>query len=179
MTIFASFILLALVRLAVAFPAYDSIAGLSEREINEYVARNGVAAIPNPPLPLPKGQDGLKLVNDPAHPFIAAGPNDIRGPCPALNTLASHGYLPRNGVARPNQIVTAVMEGLNLGNDFAKFLCYQAFLMNGNPLTNLMSIGMKTHLTGPDLPKPALVGGLSQHGTFEGIIPSNCISELI
>ncbi|KIJ22437.1 hypothetical protein M422DRAFT_277125 [Sphaerobolus stellatus SS14] len=27
---------------------------------------------------------------------------------------------------------------------------------------------MKTPETGPDLPKPALVGGLSQHGTFEG-----------
>ncbi|KIJ24362.1 hypothetical protein M422DRAFT_274889 [Sphaerobolus stellatus SS14] len=40
--------------------------------------------------------------------------------------------------------------------------------MNGNPLTNLMSIRMKTHLTGPEPPKPALVGGLSQHGTFEG-----------
>ncbi|KIJ22802.1 hypothetical protein M422DRAFT_39919 [Sphaerobolus stellatus SS14] len=165
---FVTFLLLTIVRLAVAFPAYDSIAGLSEREINKYITRNGVAEIPNPPLPLPKGQDGLKLVNDPAHPFIAAGPNDIRGPCPALNTLASHGYLPRNGVARPDQIITAVMEGLNLGNDFAKFLCYQAFLMNGNPLTNLMSIGMKTPLTGQDPPKPALVGGLSQHGTFEG-----------
>ncbi|KIJ41407.1 hypothetical protein M422DRAFT_226599 [Sphaerobolus stellatus SS14] len=140
--------------------------GLSERDINDFIARNGVAEIPNPPLPLADGS--LKLVNDPAHPFIAAGPNDIRGPCPALNTLASHGYLPRNGVARPDQIVTAVMEGLNLGNDFAKFLAYQAFLMNGNPITNLMSIGMKTPLTGPDPPKPALVGGLSQHGTFEG-----------
>ncbi|KIJ46283.1 hypothetical protein M422DRAFT_250333 [Sphaerobolus stellatus SS14] len=153
MTIFASFLLLALIRLAEAFPTYDSIAGLSEREINEYVARNGVAAIPNPPLPLPKGQDGLKLVNDPAHPFIAAGPNDIRGPCPALNTLASHGYLPRNGVVRPDQIVTAVMEG---------------FLDEWQPLTNLMSIGMKTRGTGPDPPKPVLIGGLGQHGTFEG-----------
>ncbi|KIJ45803.1 hypothetical protein M422DRAFT_250593 [Sphaerobolus stellatus SS14] len=61
------------------------------------------------------------------------------------------------------------MEGLNLGNDFAKFLCYQVFLMNGNPLTNLMSIGMKTPLTGQDPPNPGLVGGLSQHGTFEDI----------
>ncbi|KIJ48558.1 hypothetical protein M422DRAFT_247407 [Sphaerobolus stellatus SS14] len=131
---FPAFLLLAIVHLVVAFPAYDSPVELTEREINEYVTRNGIAEIPNTPLPLPKGQDGLKLVNDPAHPFIAAGPNDIRGPCPTLNTLASHG----------------------------------AFLMNGNPLTNLMSIGMKTPLTGQDPPKPALVGGLSQHGTFEG-----------
>ncbi|KIJ37979.1 hypothetical protein M422DRAFT_177141 [Sphaerobolus stellatus SS14] len=165
---FTAFLILSLVRLAVAILSYESLAGFDEREINEFVTRNGVAHIPNPPAPLPAGQDGLKLVNDPAHPFIAAGPTDIRSPCPALNTLASHGYLPRNGVARPDQLVTGVMEGLNLGNDFAKFLVYQAFLMNGNPLTNLMSIGMKTPETGPDPPKPALVGGLSQHGTFEG-----------
>ncbi|KIJ42091.1 hypothetical protein M422DRAFT_171551 [Sphaerobolus stellatus SS14] len=149
-------------------PAYESLVGLGEREVSDFIAHNGVAPIPNPPAPLAKGQDGLKLSNDPAHPFITPGPDDLRGPCPALNTLANHGFLPRNGVARPDQIVTAVMEGLNLGNDFAKFLVYQAFLMNGNPLTNLMSIGMHTPLTGQNPPKPALVGGLSQHGTFEG-----------
>ncbi|KIJ44698.1 hypothetical protein M422DRAFT_167933 [Sphaerobolus stellatus SS14] len=165
---FFTLIMVALVRLAVAMPAYESLIGLSEREINEFVARNGIAPIPNPPEPLRAGQNGLKLVNDAAHPFKTQGTDEIRGPCPALNTLANHGYLPRSGVARPDQIVTAVMEGLNLGNDFAKFLTYQAFLMNGNPLTNLMSIGMKTPLTGQDPPKPAQVGGLSQHGTFEG-----------
>jgi hypothetical protein len=30
-------------------------------------------------------------------PDYAAG--DVRGPCPGLNTLANHGYLPRNGIA--------------------------------------------------------------------------------
>ncbi|KIJ37985.1 hypothetical protein M422DRAFT_259371 [Sphaerobolus stellatus SS14] len=147
---------------------FSTIILVALRQINEFVAHNGVAPIPNPSAPLPAGQDGLKLSNDPAHPFITPGPDDLRGSCPALNTLANNGYLPRNGVGRPDQIVTAVMEGLNLGNDFAKFLVYQAFLMNSNPLTNLMSIGMKTPLTGQDPPKPALVGGLSQHGTFEG-----------
>ncbi|KIJ40035.1 hypothetical protein M422DRAFT_174222 [Sphaerobolus stellatus SS14] len=163
---FSALILITVVRLAMALPAYESLVGRSASEINEYIAREGIAEIPNPPLPLVDGS--IKLVNNPSHPFIPAGPDDIRGPCPALNTLASHGYLPRNGIARPDQIVTAVMEGLNLGNDFAKFLAYQAFLMNGNPFTNLMSIGMKTPETGEDPPLPAQVGGLSQHGTFEG-----------
>ncbi|KAK5987676.1 Chloroperoxidase-like protein [Cladobotryum mycophilum] len=30
-------------------------------------------------------------------PWIAPGPNDSRGPCPMLNTLANHGYLPHDG----------------------------------------------------------------------------------
>ncbi|KIJ46092.1 hypothetical protein M422DRAFT_77770, partial [Sphaerobolus stellatus SS14] len=35
-------------------------------------------------------------------------------------------------------------------------------------LTNLISIGGKSPLTGPDPPAPAIVGGLNTHGTFEG-----------
>jgi hypothetical protein len=41
--------------------------------------------------PGPPEFTGTKLVNDADHPFIPQGPNDMRGPCPALNTLASHG----------------------------------------------------------------------------------------
>ncbi|KIJ42473.1 hypothetical protein M422DRAFT_254252 [Sphaerobolus stellatus SS14] len=81
---FSTLLHLTLVRLAVVFPVYESLVGLSEREINLFIASNGVANIPNSPGPLAKGQDGLKLVNDTAHPFIPAGPNDIRGPCPSV-----------------------------------------------------------------------------------------------
>jgi len=31
------------------------------------------------------------------HPYLAPAPTDSRGPCPALNTLANHGYINRNG----------------------------------------------------------------------------------
>ncbi|KIJ30164.1 hypothetical protein M422DRAFT_268303 [Sphaerobolus stellatus SS14] len=37
-----------------------------------------------------------------------------------------------------------------------------------NPITNLMSIGGKSVLTGPDPPRPAIVGGLDTHAVFEG-----------
>ena len=29
--------------------------------------------------------------------YQVPGPNDSRSPCPALNALANHGYLPRDG----------------------------------------------------------------------------------
>ncbi|KAJ4310563.1 hypothetical protein N0V94_008381 [Neodidymelliopsis sp. IMI 364377] len=29
--------------------------------------------------------------------YVPAGPNDKRSPCPMINSLANHGYLPRNG----------------------------------------------------------------------------------
>ncbi|KIJ33760.1 hypothetical protein M422DRAFT_264213 [Sphaerobolus stellatus SS14] len=96
-----SFILLTAIRLAVAFPVFDSLAGISKKDISEFVSKNSVANIPDPSGPL--ADSSLILVNDTAYPFIQARPG-----------------------------------GLNLGNDFTKFLVYQARLMNGNPLTNLL-----------------------------------------
>ena len=56
-----------------------------------------------------------------------------------------------------------------MANDLAVFVTYAAFLVDGNPLTNLLSIGGKSPLTGPDPPRPAIVGGLDTHAVFEGI----------
>jgi len=61
-----------------------------------------------------------------------------------------------------------VMEGFNMVNDLAIFVTYAAFIVDGNPITNLMSIGGKTGLTGIDPPPPATVGGLNTHAVFEG-----------
>jgi len=36
-------------------------------------------------------------VHVPVGTYVAPGPTDCRSPCPALNTLANHGYLPRDG----------------------------------------------------------------------------------
>jgi unspecific peroxygenase len=60
------------------------------------------------------------------------------------------------------------MEGFNMDNNLALFLTYAAFVVDGNPVTNLMSIGGKTIRTGIDPPDPAIVGGLNTHAVFEG-----------
>jgi len=62
------------------------------------------------------------------------------------------------------------MLGFNMGNDLATFVTFAAFLVNGNPITNLMSIGGATALTGLNPPPPATVGGLDTHNVFEGAI---------
>lgn len=164
---FAALLSLILAANTLALPQYESLAGLSERELEDILPRLNIVK-PQPP-PGPLSDTSAKLVNDKAHPWRPLIPGiDIRGPCPGLNTLASHGYLPRNGVATPAQIVNAVQEGFNMGNDLAVFVTYAAFLVDGNPLTNLMSIGGKTIFTGIDPPKPAIVGGLNTHAVFEG-----------
>jgi hypothetical protein len=82
---------------------------------------------------LPK-EEAVLMVNDVDYPWQPLRPGDMHGPCPGLNTLASHGvssipitgylsesltllleqYLPRDGVATPAQIITATQEGTSL-----------------------------------------------------------------
>lgn len=89
LTLFAILTLFSSFSLTVSFPSYNSLAGLSERELDEVVARLPQVLPPNPPPPLEF--DGTKLVNDREHPWKPLRKGDIRGPCPGLNTLASHG----------------------------------------------------------------------------------------
>ena len=54
------------------------------------------------------------------HPWIPAGPGDVRSPCPGLNALANHGILPRNGKGLTVPMLnTALLQGYNVGNDFS------------------------------------------------------------
>lgn len=61
-----------------------------------------------------------------------------------------------------------IVIGFNLENSFARFLVYSTFLVNGNPITNLMSIGAATSATGQNPPLPATVAGLNTHNNCEG-----------
>jgi hypothetical protein len=77
----------------------------------------------------------------PDHPFIAPGPTDQRGVCPGLNTLANHGYLPRNGIVNAGQIVQATKEGFNMAEDLSSLLNLIAIAFGGNLATETFSIG--------------------------------------
>lgn len=83
------FFLLATLGAATAFPNYGSLAGLTQRELADIIPTLTARTLPSPPGPLTDTR--TKLVNVPAHPWIAPGEDDIRGPCPGLNTLANHG----------------------------------------------------------------------------------------
>ncbi|KAF7966174.1 hypothetical protein HWV62_39750 [Athelia sp. TMB] len=153
---------------AYSLSAYSSLAGRSDEEIELFMRTAKVPVVGARPPPPPNPDIASKLVNDRAHAFQHPRSTDIRGPCPGLNTLASHGYLPRNGIASPQEIVKAVQEGFNMANDMAILITWGAFLVDGNHLTNLVSIGHKSAETGASPPAPAIVGGLNTHGVFEG-----------
>lgn len=106
--------------------------------------------VKNPPI-WPIAEEG--------HPYVAPGPGDARGPCPGLNTLANHGYLPHNGIVSPDQLVRAVWEALSMSPDLGAILTVAGFVFKGDINTMKLSIGGEV---------PGAGVGLSQHGTIEG-----------
>ncbi|THH07130.1 heme-thiolate peroxidase [Phellinidium pouzarii] len=66
------------------------------------------------------------------HPYVAPGPDDSRSPCPALNTMANHAYLPRDGRRLTGTVLThALMECYNLSWPLAAFLSWGGVLLLG------------------------------------------------
>ncbi|KAF8332681.1 Chloroperoxidase [Cantharellus anzutake] len=70
------------------------------------------------------------------HPFISPGPGDLRSPCPALNTLANHGYIPRDGRNLHFwQLVKIQTEVFNISTPLAVSLAFEAIFLCGNGMT--------------------------------------------
>lgn len=76
------------------------------------------------------------------HPYVAPGPGDFRSPCPALNTLANHGYLPHNGLYwKPDDVIKALSDVYNIDPSLGSSLAWGAIFLAGNPLTQSFSLG--------------------------------------
>ncbi|MCJ1312986.1 hypothetical protein MMC25_006662 [Agyrium rufum] len=120
---------------------------------------------------LPGSQVGNILVpakGDTAHQFVAPGPNDIRGPCPGLNTAANHNFLSHDGITTFSELVDAQQNVYNVGYDLAVLLATLGVSLDGDVLTEKMSLGCdatsRTSSTG------GLLGseeGLDGHNKFE------------
>ena len=50
-----------------------------------------------------------------AHAFLAPGASDLRGPCPALNALANHGYIARDGYTNFQEALDATTQIFGAG----------------------------------------------------------------
>ncbi|KZT38110.1 Cloroperoxidase [Sistotremastrum suecicum HHB10207 ss-3] len=56
-------------------------------------------------------------------PFVPPGPTDSRSPCPALNVLANHNYIPHNGLdISPLQLIRALQTVYNASLPFSIFI---------------------------------------------------------
>ncbi|BCS28314.1 peroxidase family protein [Aspergillus puulaauensis] len=70
-----------------------------------------------------------------SHPWVPAGPGDYRGPCPMMNTLANHNFLPHDGrnLTRPT-VVDALGKALNFDAGLANTMFDMAII--ANPIEN-------------------------------------------
>ncbi|KAF2149018.1 Cloroperoxidase [Myriangium duriaei CBS 260.36] len=92
--------------------------------------------------------------------FVAPGSGDQRGPCPGLNALANHNYLPHNGVATITEFINATMEVFGMGLDLATFLATYGALVDGD--------GTKWSIGGPTPNVPGLLGLIGQPQGISG-----------
>ncbi|KAF1970232.1 Cloroperoxidase [Bimuria novae-zelandiae CBS 107.79] len=91
------------------------------------------------------------------HKFIAPDfSTDYRGPCPALNALANHGYIPRNGIASVEQIVKASTEVFGIEKDFATFTATYGIAFAASP--NLKNLSIGAAVRPGDVPSDLRVG---------------------
>ncbi|KAK7029598.1 hypothetical protein VNI00_014475 [Paramarasmius palmivorus] len=83
------------------------------------------------------------------HQFQAPNPTDARGPCPGLNTLANHGFLPRSGknITIP-AVLKAGLEGFNVHRD-------------------LLILAAKAGLLASDLDDQFSLADIALHGNIE------------
>ncbi|GFG07863.1 aromatic peroxygenase [Aspergillus udagawae] len=73
---------------------------------------------------------------------------DQRGPCPALNALANHGYIPRSGVVSFVEVIAAVNKVYGMGVDLTTILAMMGLVWTGNPLALVPSFSIGGRDTG-------------------------------
>ena len=78
-------------------------------------------------------------------PILIVWSTIARGPCPMMNTLANHGFLPRNGlnITRENA-VHALTTGINFNDTLANIMWEQALV--ANPEANATFFTLYAHV---------------------------------
>ncbi|KAI8961485.1 Cloroperoxidase [Daldinia sp. FL1419] len=68
------------------------------------------------------------------HPWQAPGPNDFRGPCPMLNTLSNHNFLPHDGRnITKDKVINAMASALNFNESLGALMFQMAIVANPDP----------------------------------------------
>jgi len=69
------------------------------------------------------------------HPYVPPGPDDSRSPCPGLNILANHGFLPHDGKGLTSaQLIQQTMAVFNLSLPLSSILSIGGVLTCGRDL---------------------------------------------
>lgn len=88
------------------------------------------------PVVLTRSHPRAAALSDPRFTnWVAPGANDVRSPCPGLNTLANHGFIHHDGrnMTIPH-LIDGLAAGLNVGADFTTVIGGVGLLSSPNPL---------------------------------------------
>lgn len=110
--------------------AKDANAKLEQREPGCPFAKREASAEAKPGCPYAREKRQAPGVTPPfdasqqyvsntgSHAFKAPSATDQRGPCPGLNAMANHGYMPHNGIGQMSDFVqgTAAVFGMGSSN---------------------------------------------------------------
>ncbi|KAF2758606.1 Cloroperoxidase [Pseudovirgaria hyperparasitica] len=66
------------------------------------------------------------------HSWVAPTTEDARGPCPGLNAMANHGYLPHNGVGTITDFVLGTFKVFGMSLDLGAFLAVLGASFDGD-----------------------------------------------
>lgn len=106
------------------------------------VAVSAMQAFEIPKPYTPPGPSSPMQTFEIPHPYIPPGPDDYRSPCPALNILANHGYLPHNGSYwKAVDVIPALIEVYNIEPSLSSILAWGGVFLVGNTLTQSFSLG--------------------------------------
>nr|AAA33026.1 chloroperoxidase precursor [Leptoxyphium fumago]CAA28172.1 chloroperoxidase [Leptoxyphium fumago] len=88
-----------------------------------------VAALPHSVRQEPGSGIGYPYDNN-TLPYVAPGPTDSRAPCPALNALANHGYIPHDGRAISRETLqNAFLNHMGIANSVIELALTNAFVV--------------------------------------------------
>ncbi|KAI1647035.1 Cloroperoxidase [Daldinia loculata] len=106
-------------------------------------------------------------------PWEGPGPSDVRSPCPMLNTLANHGFLPHDGKSiTVNKTVDALSSALNIAPELGSFL--HKFAVTTNPQPNATTFDLN-HLSRHNILEHD--GSLSRQDSYFG--PPDVFNEAV
>ncbi|KAJ7731420.1 Peroxidase, family 2-domain-containing protein [Mycena maculata] len=123
-----SFTLLALTSVVTGFPAYGTRMPLLRDDLPagtpEFSSRDSDPAV------------GV---------FQAPNSTDVRSPCPGLNALANHGYLPRDGTnIHITDIVSQMDSNLGIASDFGLIQVAGATVLGAMSIIDGLGLGLKS-----------------------------------
>lgn len=137
-------------------------------------APQGAGALPLAPPPFDAKSQYIS--NKGAHAFVAPGAGDARGPCPGLNAMANHNYLPHNGVATITQFLQATADVFGMAPDLGLFLSTYGAVVDGNLLSWSIAGGPHVGIGGShnnyETDSSPTRGDLNQYGSNTKLIMS-------